>query len=326
MRNVSELNFGRIALTDRLNSLLNIMNGHVWSVCAALPRPIRDSAVLFLQKQYAGFHPDDARSFLLRYFHPPAWTILEHLNRRRRLSDETLSIILKAQASAMVVHMLDDHIVDGQVRPSHLLLHLRTAYWSYFTENLNSFQTQLSIKQNVYGECVDAYLAGVHGSSTPLDGDQYRGEFLKQAATWLIAPLLLAEDEQRAAVKSIYEDFALAWRLLDDVRDAATDAATGDGTAVYFALDDDGRAEWKRVADESISGATVSGDKVNEEQESPRIMRILHEKGVLDALIGEIHDRLARAASGVRRLGLDELAEEYEALARLRNGDEPAAG
>ena len=76
-----------------------------------------------------------------KYYYRPAWSVLYWLTAqrhdRRIVSDEEIDAMLDGQAIAMLLHSLDDHLVDGEVR-CHVTL-LRGQAWHRMNEGFNRF-------------------------------------------------------------------------------------------------------------------------------------------------------------------------------------------
>ena len=162
--------------------------------------------------------------------------------------------------------------------------------------------------QTIVCGCLDNYYAsiGTFAGDETLEG--YCRHFRRQMATWTCVPLLLAtkmtdDDGFHNAVQSAFEHFGTAWRLLDDLQDAAVDGQSGHHSAVYCALPEAAKAAWDQ-------GHFGGGDLP-----SPSAWPADQLDHVAAVLTGRIGRELATAAATLDAIGLTALADEMRCLA-----------
>lgn len=294
------IEFGRVTLDPDQTRQLAWMNRQLIQVCRSLPRALQSPAVLFLQTQYAAGSLHGLIDFF-RLYHPPAWTLLVWLARNAPLPGETLEIALRGQAMAMLLHMLDDHLADGEVKPAHHVLQLRTVAWQTYEASALELAGP---RASVYHDFIDQYFTGVQAPPTCSNLEDYCNIFRSEMATWKALPILMAlqtgyDDASCRQLLQAYESFGVAWRLLDDIRDAGADAAAAQRSAVYWSLDLEARAAWD-------AGRPPGSAELN------------RAAGFLASLLDE---HLLRAASHARALDLAGYARELEEL-RPEPGDD----
>ena len=129
-------------------------------------------------------------------------------------------------------------------------------------------------------------------------------------AIWVIMPYSAARkiggEEFASRLRSAYESFGIAWRLLDDIRDLETDMARGVHSAVYASLDDKGRRLWDSIEIESgEESINVSVDTC----------AIIQSESLLRHIAKRIISELGQAATLSADLGLDGFADDLRILA-----------
>ncbi len=307
------ITFGAVELSAHERDFFGRLNGQMMKLCRSLPGSMQAGALQFLM-DYTRTGVGEPLEFYRDYF-PPSWSVLYHLyegsKSGRAISRKEKESALAFHAMAMFLHSLDDHLNDGDIPASHLLLLLRSQAWVFMAESLKVFARDGRARA-LAEDFMDMYFRSVSAADRPGTLDAYCGEFRRQMGTWLVAPVLLARKVlvKAAAVNALrdaYESFGIAWRLLDDVNDLVEDMERGARTAVYLLLPEEGRRLWDDLPMKSSSSrARVSARK--------EILRLIAKHQVLREAIRRMSGELERAASLAASCGLAGLAEEFRAL------------
>lgn len=306
--------FGAPALRDAALRVHALVNAAIPELCRALPPSQRTDAALFLMR-YGSAMRDGAPDFF-RNFHAPSYTVLAHIDSSpaapRSSPRGSLERAAAAQAMAMLLHSLDDHLCDGELPPTQLSLLVRSEAWRRYRHALGGLSDGDAAALALTDECVDAYYRGVTTDLRPASLESYMDRFRDEMATWLAAPLALARlrgfaEEELAGIRRACECFGIAWRLLDDLQDAEEDFAARRATALWAALPPSGRAAWENGDREGARGAIES-------------------EGAAESLLCTIAGLLHEGAVIAEGLGMAGLAEEYRALAAPLDTGAPRSG
>lgn len=311
---LASLDFLRPPLPPDQQSILTRLNLSILEQCRAMPESLAGDTALLLQKHYTGFAPGNAGRLYTDAFYPSAWTILDWLAKRespkrdrldrgsktslQNIDEPELDRFFQIQAIVMFLHMFDDHLCDGDLPVDPLTLQFRSRLWSELEVLLKEFNDLET--ERVSTRLIDEYFRCTHRPPAVASLDEYCARFRGQMATWLIAPTLLAlrigDEEFAAQVARAYEDFGIAWRLLDDLRDCEKDAVARQESAVYFSLTPAGRVAWS------------SGH--------PSLRAILISENPFTLLLERIHALLEGAAESMSANGLPGPAGEYREMLR----------
>ena len=306
--------FGEVALSDGANAFRREMNRELMALMRSLPDATHtDAAVFFMQDLGIPFIPE------FDYFRPyvaPAWSILYWLEQHPAMAPflkaEDRNHARTAHAMALFLHLLDDHLNDGQLAATHLNLLLRSQAWLKMNAALTPLSDGVDGGADIVRDFIDAYYASI-GSPPPADTlDGYCSHFRKQMATGMIVPVLLAmkmtgDENVSTALEEAYGAFGIAWRLLDDVQDLDADMRTGSHSGIYFALPPDIQPLW---------GQTSQVAEVRE---------AIERSGTRETLEERIYLELASAAATLEKIQMTGLAEECRSLARPFKGRFPSS-
>ncbi len=305
---LDSLTFGEVPLATDHRPLKDWLDRRVPAFCGRMPAAVRDSALLAVQAHLTRYRVCHVAAFYDKYY-PPAWTVIPFLaGSRGGVNTGQMHDALSAQAAAMFLHLLDDHLTDGDIPVDNLFLQLRTEVWGEFRDALGRLAGLDQEANRTVDSLVDLYFSRIHRPPDRPDLTAYEEVFRGQSATSLIAPLLIAalagyDTGQRRLIRSMYEEFCLAWRVLDDLRDAAEDAAADRVTAVFHLLPPEGRRIWHNVAMEPSEG-----------QWSDALLGVLR-CTAYPAAAHAIHTHLTTAARAADELELHRLGGQYRALA-----------
>ncbi|HOD16538.1 MAG TPA: class 1 isoprenoid biosynthesis enzyme [Spirochaetota bacterium] len=309
----SAIKFGDVPIGDT-GDFYRRLNDRISALCRSLPRSAQTAALTFLM-EYVHINVGEKLDFF-KYYYRPAWSVLYWLTAqrhdRRIVSDEEIDAMLDGQAIAMLLHSLDDHLVDGEVPMSHVTLLLRGQAWHRMNEGFNRFCSGITGGIEIARELIGDYYSGITDKEAPASLDAYCGLFRKQMATWVIMPVLAAmktggNAKYVSGLRGAYESFGIAWRLLDDIQDLEADMEKGERSAVYACLNDDGRRLWDLLAEKNGDAAAVTSEK---------ICAIIQQECIVERIADRIVVELERAAELSTGVGLVGLAEEFRVLAR----------
>lgn len=299
------IQFGAVVLSDGADAFRREMNREVIDLMGSLPGAMHaDAAVFFMQDLGIPFIPEFD---YFRHYFTPAWSILYWLGQHPAvlpsLTTEDRNHAKTAQAMALFLHLLDDHLNDGQLPPTHLNLLLRSQAWL----RMNAAFTQLSAGVANGAEIVRSFINDYYASiGSPPPADTLNGyciHFRKQMATGMIVPVLLAakltgDENFSVALQEAYGAFGIAWRLLDDVQDLDADMQTGSHSGIYFDLPPDIRPLWGQAS------------------QSGKVQAAVQRNGTLETLEERIYLELAAAAATMDEIQMTGLAVELRSLAR----------
>ena len=74
-----------------------------------------------------------------------------------------------AHAMALFLHLLDDHLNDGQLPASHLLLLLRSQAWWRMKTALNQMVADVATGERIVNDAFDAYYGSIGSPPGPSD-------------------------------------------------------------------------------------------------------------------------------------------------------------
>lgn len=247
------LDFSRPALSEGERAFYKRFNDQTMSLCRSLPEAAQTDSIMFLMR-YAGIHPGGALDFFANYY-APIWSVLYWLGQETSLPTSTLppgdvTNAVTAHAMALLLHSLDDHLVDGQVRVSPLTLLVRSEAWKIMNGALYALAETVPQGVPAIQRGIDAYYSSNQDARGCESLDKYCDLFRDQMAIVALAPVLLAlkltgDSLFADSVRASCEAFGIAWRLLDDIQDIGPDMESGSESAVCVCLPEQFKSEWK---------------------------------------------------------------------------------
>jgi hypothetical protein len=308
----SEMDFGAIELSDDQKVFYENFNQSILLLCKSLPESTQTDALLFFM-EYSGLSIGDELDFFKNYY-VPSWSILywltQNATENQGFLEEDLQNAITAQAMAMILHSLDDHINDQQVPASHLTLLIRSQCWATMIQALEDLSGDLKYGEKIIEDFINTYYWSILEPDDVEALESYCEAFRKQMATWLIVPVLMAKKmaskkEFTNSIQSAYESFGIGWRLLDDINDIETDLAKGSQSSVYLCLPEEIKKRWRQNA----------GEKSNHQNFPPEmIYDAIFEYQIVYRLQQEIRQALESAASLSDSCNMAGLANEYRYL------------
>ena len=306
----SLIKFGQVPLTASVDAFRHAMNAEIMAFLHSLPKSKQTDAVVFLLKHCR-------TSFLPRFdffanYYSPAWSVIYWLEKTdsngASLKSKEIAYARTAHAMALFLHPLDDHLADGQLPASHFHILLRSQAWSRMTTAFDHLSREVPDGGEIVRSYIDDYYASIESPPRVDSLDGYCRHFVKQMATGMIVPALMAakissEYEFAPALEEAYGAFGIAWRLLDDLRDMAVDMATGSHSAIYFGMSAEARQLWDQVSKDNNSIAYK------------KIRSVVFDSGIWETVVERIATELTSAATLLDAIELEGLAEELRCLA-----------
>lgn len=265
------IEFGRIESSKAQSEFYADLNNEIVLVIKSLPASVQTRVLLGLMN-HLGLSTRNGTDFF-KGFYTPIWSILYWLlvsfPGNPKLPAAALSNIKTVHACVMLLHLLDDHLNDGEIPPTHLMLLLRSQVWMFMNQALKTLTERISRGAEIAQGFLDDYYAAMVESQGIDSLDAYCDLFKKQMGTGFIAPVLMitkmaADDRLIEAVKAAYSSFGTAWRLLDDLQDIAQDLQTETKSAVYYCLPADGRRYWENIIRSETSGKNIPSNYISE--------------------------------------------------------------
>lgn len=305
MTSTHAIALGAVNLNDDERAFYGELNEALTALCRRLPRSVQAEALLFLMR-YAGIALGEPLDYFRRYY-APAWSMVHELWSRAGGGMQDLrAAVVTAQAMALHLHSLDDHLNDGELPATHLTVLLRSEAWIAFRGALGTMAARVPDGAAIIDEHLNTYYAAITDESVAADLEAYLARARGHGATWTLVPRLLAllgaeTDHGASDAVEALERFIVAWRIVDDIDDLTDDATAGGPSALYHLLPESGRTVWRLPADTPDRTTLITGLVAD-----GRIaQRLAHRAGA----------ELAQAATLCRRQGLALTAAHCEALA-----------
>ncbi|MBN2402194.1 MAG: class 1 isoprenoid biosynthesis enzyme [Spirochaetes bacterium] len=304
--------FGEISLSKNEINLYDSLNSNIISLCRTLPGSMQNMAMLFLL-DYFHIKTGEPVDFMY-YYYKPLWTIIPSIIESgmqiHKLTKSEIETAMTGEAMALFLHSLDDHLNDGDIPSSHLMLLLRSQAWLLFSRAVAEFADGKD-GSDAANMLINDYYEGVCADNEPGGLEEYCSRFRKEMSTINVMPLLAAQKITGSAdftekIKNATESFGIAWRILDDIQDAEKDIAAGAHTALYYALPGNARKLWD-----------ANGNRADLNKKAGIRNEIYRELGrgiMLDSLIERIVRELENARETVEALGMHGMAKQYRAV------------
>jgi hypothetical protein len=291
----STIEFGRITLSDGETKFYDGLNNEIILIIKSLPEPAQTPTLLELMN-HLGLSVREAVDFF-KGFYTPAWSILYWLfvsfSGGRRLSAADLKNIRTVHATAMLLHLIDDHLNDREMAATHLALLLRSQLWMFMNHALDNLAEGIDGGAAIAQGFIDDYYSSIMKSGEVDSLDAYCDLFKKQMGTGFIAPVLMtkkmtADDQVINAVQAAYGAFGTAWRLLDDIQDIPLDMQTNRKSSVYICLPENSRVHWNQ---NGRSTALTKSDHTK------HIIDCIFDNKIIGRIINKIYCELDSAVS-----------------------------
>ncbi|MEA2206864.1 MAG: hypothetical protein QOE77_3640 [Blastocatellia bacterium] len=298
------IKFGSVTMPPEVRRLQESLNDSLIALVSELPTPLVAEARATL-KAYSG---GDQNFYSL--FYVPVWSFLHLATTDVAASVEILATATTSHAMSLFLHLWDDHLSDGQLSVDLLRLQLRTIAWQRFQSASIALCQLMGIPHDLVAEHFRRYLTSHENAQRSANLDEYCGRFSEQFAICTLVPRLLGQGlcgvDAGEDLYRIINNFAVSWRVLDDIQDAHLDVLTENQTAVEIELDGVGREKWERCRALSQVEGRLDTDSWKE------LAGAIHESGCLKRLLARIDENLSTAATIARMHGWKGLAQELE--------------
>jgi len=302
----SDLDFGAVAVGEGLANLKKDLHQALLDSFSSIPDSFQ-AEMHELLDAYCGTRQD-----FYRLFYVPVWSFLHWIPYPRSVDESgygTVRLAVQAHALSLFIHLWDDHLSDSQLPPDMLRIHSRTTAWQQFVASAHELCRDFGLDPNQVEWACSTYLKATHRPIMCLDLTEYEEQFRKEVAIWTLVPRLVGsslQPEAGEALSRIIEQFAIAWRIIDDIQDIHSDIAGHKKTAVWMELPVEGRLVW-----ESCRKSIAACGELPPEEWSLLTRHIL-ESGCLDRLLQRIQLLLRGSADAARAQGWHSLAVELE--------------
>lgn len=306
----AQLRFGQIPLSKDLAAFRLELSNEILCIVKSLPETAQTETLLMLTKHLMLSFEREMDFF--KGFYPPAWSLLywipSSFATERGLPKKDIRKYQTLHAVAMLLHLLDDHLNDGDWPVSHLALLLRSQLWMAMKGVLIDLTAENMGDADIVRQHIETYYIGIVPCGPSDSLAAYCQQFKRQLGFGLLAPVLLTrritgDIRMTAAVQSMFEAFGCAWRLLDDLQDITVDAAADNKSSVFHCLPDSMKEHW----------GCVQKDSENDRHFIALIDTILGE-GILARIAGQICRELDRAADIADSVNLKGYARELAML------------
>jgi hypothetical protein len=304
------IRFGEVKCTDEVDAFRHVLNHELITLMESLPAVLHSDAVIFFLNDLK--IPILPRFDFFRNYFAPAWSVLywmeQQAGRQPLLTTADRRNARTAHAMALFLHLLDDHLNDGQLQASHLILLLRSQAWWRMKTALKQMVADVATGDRIVNDAFDAYYGSIGSPPALATLEGYCAHFRNQMATGMIVPRLMASkmgcgDDYTNALTTAYSSFGVAWRLLDDWQDLEEDIQRGCHSAVYFGSPPDVRRLWDSAPE---------GDRAKPRQ---KIKTLVQRYGIGETLRRKIGLELTSAASMMEGIHMTGLADELRCLA-----------
>lgn len=301
----TRIDFGPASAGPEIVRLRQTMNASLLRLAEALPESLREEANTILH----GYADGD----FFRLYYVPMWSFLHHVMERCGESRFNLAAqddAREAHAMALFLHLLDDHLCDGQLRTTMLLLQLRTLAWQRFLSSSHSLSLRLCLDPNLFDKHTGSYITSLHRTEQVPGVEAYEHRFRRQMGICTLVPRLVGYASSGQAgsesLVGIIEDFGIAWRLLDDIQDIGADSCKGEQTSVWLELDGEGRRCWEACRERFAAEGSLDPVLFN------KLTASIQETGCLYRLFVRIGQKLLGAARSAESQGWLDMALELE--------------
>lgn len=309
----AKINFGRIRLSKDEKLFRLGLSRQILQVIKTLPHSAQTNTLLALVNHLKVPLKSDMDFF--KGFYPPAWSILHWIlisfDAKPSISDTNLRRYQRIHAIAMLLHLIDDHMADGDIPATHLTLLFRSQLWMAMHQALDGLAERRDTEVKSLHQFIDRYYGAIENSAEPDSLDSYCEQFKDQMGMGYIAPVHLTKrltDSEHLAegVQTALGAFGCAWRLLDDLHDIKVDMQSGETTAVFLCLPDDVKRLW----------VTSRHAKSDFRENVDLIIESIRDQNIKDIIIEHICRELDLAASAADAAGITGYAEELTTMAK----------
>ena len=242
LRYFDYLNFGRLTLSSPELAIRKHMAQQLETTFEGLPERLRGEVRRLLD----GYSASTNDFFSL--FYPFIWSFFFWLPKYGD-GIELPNSAVRAHALSLFLHLWDDHLTDGQLSVDALRLHMRTVAWDTFEQDCREICRELKLDQQLIHQATGEYLNAIHVNDEVSNIEDYCERFVRQTALVRVVPALcchwIGRSSSVLSLVSAIRDFAMSWRIIDDLADVDDDVLTNNYSAVWYSLDEAGRQHWE---------------------------------------------------------------------------------
>lgn len=306
------LDFGEVCLSVDQKNFYDGLNTAILSVIQSLPQSVQIDALLALARHLE--IPYEKKCDFFKGFYAPSWSILYwiavSLGARAEFSLKDTYPYQAVHAIAMLLHLWDDHLNDGDLPASHLTILIRSQMWMMFKQTLDKLVHGSERDAIFVRRCLDRYYKSIENSNPMASLDAYCEQFKQQMSLGYIAPVLLSrrmtpDVDLVNRVRSALGSFGCAWRLLDDLHDVPCDIQSNTKSAVHVCLSDGAKRLWNRWA----PGQHLDNSRDN------AITRAIEAESIVERIAGRICAELDAGTTHAAAARLEGYADELQVLA-----------
>ena len=313
----SSIDFGKVLFSDEEKLFSEHMQQSIMRTIKSLPLPVQTDVMLELMRHLK--LPLKRDIDFLKVFYPPTWSILYWLyitfDDGSVFSKRDLQNYRTIHSAAMLLHLIDDHLADGDLRATHRVLLLRSQLWVTMNRALSDQTKGKDGDFQTAWKYIDTFYASIGNAQGLNSLNTYCLWFKQQMGMGFIAPVLMTkkitEDVRLIkAVETLFGAFGTAWRLLDDLQDIPTDMQKSTRSSVYMCLPERIKRHW--CLNRPATAAKV--------EHTESIVQSIIEQKIIERLISRICQELDLASSIADSIKIQGYASELRSLAKsLKN-------
>ncbi len=156
----SSIDFGKIILSREEKSFYGLLNNGILRVIKSLPQSVQTAAMIVLTNHLRLPLKRDMDFF--SGFYPPAWSILYWLSVSFAgdafFSEEEMQNYYTVHAAAMLLHLMDDYLIDGDMQISHVTLLLRSQLWMVMNRSIADLAKEKNSDLQTINKYIDPLL------------------------------------------------------------------------------------------------------------------------------------------------------------------------
>jgi hypothetical protein len=294
-------NFGTIIFDPHKTIFYQKMNSSILDIASLLPPSLKTDCIIFLFNYSRSTMGEEFDFF--KFYEKPLWSSVYWLTEK--MDSAYIHNAAASIALSMFLHSLDDHLHDREIPCTHLTLMIRSVAWKLYTDSISAL-CENNDGLSLYNSRIDSYYS-VIGRHIHNDLRTYSDSFIRE--TDIITAVLEitgrrffnGHDHLNKFISS-FQNFAIAYRYLDDWQDYRKDAREGLHTAVYYLLDNTSRNIWNAISLDH-SGSSIDN-----------LASIIESAPFVSVISIAINSLLESASSVTAQIDLVGLSEEYRGL------------
>jgi geranylgeranyl pyrophosphate synthase len=301
--------FDKPQITQKENEFHQLINQQFMKSLKKMPEVLINPAVTYLMR-YAIDVKDPMNFF--HYFYSTSWSIIPSIINTFPLKEAGRILYEEAaagQAMAMMLHVLDNHLVDSQEKTTHLLLQIRSTAWNRFEESLHFFSKDIVNGDKHVQNVLNNYFTNVEYRKQPESLDEYLEFTILEGGTWILLPFLISlklqsNKEIAKNVLNIQNSFIKAFRILDDIQDTFEDAQKSKVTSVTLMLPENKLPLWSSCKGISECDSSQFND----------LLEFINDSGIYRTLVQKIQIEIDIGINIAQEIGLHDYANQLKQM------------